>query len=475
MKQTHAEKKAKGRNVFLALAMVFLLLVLASCSSISNLVRSSVEGVPSWVYQPEAKVNQIVFVGKGNANVMFNARLIAYEDILNQLSTFVGEDVLEAYYRELTTTDSIVDLGLKITHEYEKVDQNGSNAYLMATAETAKIVSKRTDVFNAMLERDSAIAGFIADAETAYRSNKDVEAVRLYLQAAAESSTGLVSDKKYEVDALLEKAESIIASMRFSIAKSDSSKATCTVYLRRKSRLLSPKVSNAPIKASFSARNSLGRNYTDSLLFNTAANGYITFLPYNKGIAGSGTIIFGIDLDDSLSFLQEVLTSEQMQRLKDVILENRVSFAYSLVSPLQASGIFADIHEYSSQGELLPSHVATEAMCNEFSIDSIYVEPTYVVSSEGKELISEIGKLGKDAKFFMLGRVGVVDEQLFGQKNTVVVSGTVQLWNLESGKILGDTLDIEAVAFDNDLSKARDEAFRKFGMISSYLLSQYLF
>lgn len=475
MKQTQSEKKAKGRPIFLLFALGTLLLVLASCSSITNLVRSSVEGVPSWVYQPEAKVNQIVFVGKGNANVMFNARLIAYEDILNQLSSFVGEDVLGAYYRELTTTDAIVDLGLKITHEYEKVDQNGSNAYLMATADTAKIVSKRTDVFNAMLERDSTIADFIAKAETAYRSNKDVEAVRLYLQAAAVSATGLVSHKDHEVDALLEKAESIIASMRFTISKSDSSKATCTVFLRRKSRLLSPKVSNAPIKASFSARNSLGRNYVDSLIFNTADNGFISFLPYNKGIAGSGTIIFSIDLDDSLSSLQDLLTSDQMQVLKEVISENRVSFAYSLVSPLQDSGILADIHEYSFKGELLPSHVATEAMCSEFSIDSIYVEPTYVGASDGKELNAEIGKLGKKAKYFMLGRVGVVDEQLFGQKNTVVVSGTVQLWDLATGKILADTLDIEAVAFDNDLSKARNEAFRKFGMISSYLLSQYLF
>jgi hypothetical protein len=457
------------------MAIVSVLLFFSSCSSISNLVRSSVEGVPSWVYQPEAKVNQIVFVGKGNGTVMFNARLSAYEDILSQLSAFVGEDVLQSYYRELTTTDSIPDLGLKITHEYEKVDQSGSNAYLMATAETSKLVSKRTDIFNAMLERDAAIAKYVSKAENAYRSNNDVEAIKLYLQAVAVSSSGMVSEKNHEVDALLVKAESIISSLRFSISKSDSSKATSIVYLRRKSRLLSPKVLNAPIKATFSARNSLGRNYTDSLLFNTAANGYISFIPYNQGIAGSGTIIFSIDLNDSLTSLQTLLTEEQMQQLTDSISENRVSFAYSLVSPLQNSGIFANIHEYTAKGELRASHVATEAMCSEFSIDSIYVEPKYVVASEETELLAEVKKLDKKAKYFLLGRVGVVDEQLFEDKNTVVVSGSVQLYNLDSGKTVGDTLEIEAVAFDNDLEKARDEAFRKFGMIASYLLTQYLF
>jgi hypothetical protein len=465
--------KKKTRILLVAVLLAFLF-ALSSCSSISNLVRSSVEGVPSWVYSPEAKVNQLVFVGKGSGKVLFNARLIAYEDIVSQLSTFLGEELDQAYYRELTTTDAIADLGLKITHEYEKVDQNGSNAYLMASADSAKLVSKRTTIFNAIVERDNTIRNLVSKAESSYRANKDLEAINLYLEAVKISSTGIVSEEQYGVDALLDQALTFISSLRFSITKSDSSKATCTVFLRRKSRLLSPKVLNAPIKATFSARNSLGRNYTDSLLFNTADNGFVAFFPYNQGIAGSGTIIFSVDFSQALLSLQDSLTAEQLQKLETSIALNQITFSYSLVSPLQNGGILANIHEYTSKGELRTSQIATSSLCSEFSIDSIFVEPTPVTATEMNELISEVKNLNKKERYFLLGRVGVVDEHLLGEKFSAVVSGSVQLLNLSTGKILGDTLEIEAVAFDNDLAKARDEAFRRFGMIASYLLSQYL-
>jgi hypothetical protein len=472
MKNRCGKKKTR---ILLVAVLAALLFALSSCSSISNLVRSSVEGVPSWVYSPEAKVNQLVFVGKGNGKVMFNARLIAYEDIVSQLTTFLGEELNQDYYRELTTTDAIVDLGLKITHEYEKVDQSGSNAYLMASADSAKLISKRTTIFNAILERDTAISNLISKAESSYRANKDLEAINLYLEAVQIASSGIVSEERFGVEALLEQAQFLISSLRFSITKSDSSKATCTVFLRRKSRLLSPKVLSAPIKATFSARNSLGRNYTDTLLFNTADNGFVTFIPYNQGIAGSGTIIFSVDFSQSLARLQDSLTAEQMQGLEASIDENQVSFSYSLVSPLQTGGILANIKEYTFGGELRTSQVSTSSMCSEFSIDSIFVEPTPVVATEVNDLVSEVKKLNKKERYFLLGRAGVVDEQLLGEKFSAVVTGSVQLWNLSTGKILGDTLEIEAVAFNADLDKAKDEAFRRFGMIASYLLSQYLF
>ncbi|WP_320129561.1 hypothetical protein [uncultured Sphaerochaeta sp.] len=462
------------KKIFLLVVFLLALGLFSSCSSISNLVRSSVEGVPSWVYEPEAAANQTIFVGKGEGTVSFNARLVAYEDIITQLSAYIGQDVKNMYYRELTTTDAIAVLGLKITHEYAKNDANTFASYLMATADTAKLVSKRTDVMNAMYKRDNDIEAMLSKAEQAYRFNKDIEAINLYLEAAVVSSGGMVSVKQHEVDALLEKAEAAISALRFSISKSDASKATCTVYLRRKSRLLFPKILNAPIEARFSARNSLGRDYTDTLMFNTANNGFIFFVPYNQGIAGSGTIVFGLDLSEAISRLQGIIPDVKIQKLIAAVDANRVSFAYSLVSPLQDGGLLADIHEYSIKGELLTSRTATEAMCSELSIDSVFADSQMVEATEGTDLKAEIAKLNKQARYFLLGKVGIIDEQLLGGKYTVVVSGSVQIWDLSKSESIADTREIEAVAFDVDPSKARGEAFRRFGMIASSLLTQYL-
>ncbi|WP_321299752.1 hypothetical protein [uncultured Sphaerochaeta sp.] len=51
-------------------------------------------------------------MGKGTAPVNYNARLLAYESILGQISAYVGEDVYDMYYRELTTTNAIAEFQL---------------------------------------------------------------------------------------------------------------------------------------------------------------------------------------------------------------------------------------------------------------------------------------------------------------------------------------------------------------------------
>ncbi|MDD4574030.1 MAG: hypothetical protein PHR69_07430, partial [Sphaerochaeta sp.] len=84
--------KYRYRRFGLGVVMALIVLVLlSSCTSFSNLVRSQVEGIPSWVYNPVVSSNRTAFVGKGNTQLLFNAKLMAYEDILKQVSDFIGE------------------------------------------------------------------------------------------------------------------------------------------------------------------------------------------------------------------------------------------------------------------------------------------------------------------------------------------------------------------------------------------------
>ena len=87
----------KQRAVRHLLILLLCLSCLVSCTSFSDLVRAQVEGLPSWVYSPQSRNDQVSFVGKGSAPLTYNARLLAYEDILRQISSYVGEDVRSAY------------------------------------------------------------------------------------------------------------------------------------------------------------------------------------------------------------------------------------------------------------------------------------------------------------------------------------------------------------------------------------------
>lgn len=469
--------KQRYRQLGLVLAVLLLALPLFfSCTSLSNLVRSQVEGLPSWVYTPVTSANRTSFVGKGNTQVLFNAKLMAYEDILNQLSLFVGEPVQGTYYRELTTTDSIEAFGLTIVNEFTKTDpRSPAQFYLLATADTAKLESKRTSVYNAVLKRDKDIAALIRSADSAYRANNDIKAIMLYFDAALISAQGPVSSKKYEVDALLAKSITFINALRFSLGKSDPLQATATVQLRRKSRLLSPKVLNAPIVAQFDALNSLGMSYADSLLFNTASEGVIQFVPFNYGLVGKGSIRFAVDFSSALSELEQTLSQEALAPLLFALDRHGLDFPYSLISAFATKKIVADIREYEYTGSLRNTQEALSAFLDLYDSRGVAMSALSLEQEEESEIYDEVRLKEPGANLVVKGKAGVVDETRIGEESVVVVTGSVQVWDMDKGVLLSDTLEVEAVAFSPLPEEAKRKAFRRFGQISSSLLLPLFF
>ncbi len=466
---------------------VVLLLLLSSCTSLTNLVKSQVEGLPTWVYTPVTSANKRAFVGKGSAQLLFNgksiteeqarsnAKIIAYEQILDQLSEFVGEPVRDTYYRELTTTDAIEAFGLEIVNEYSKSDlRTPAQFYLLATADTAKLESKRTSVYNAMLKRDKDIEALIREADKAYRSNNDTKAIKLYFDAVLIASEGPVA-KKYEPETLLAKSITFINALRFSLTKSDPFKATATVQLQRKSRLLSPKVLNAPIVAEFAALNSLGRRYADSLLFNTASEGSIQFVPYNYSLEGSGSIRFAVDFSSSLLELEKQVPPETLAPLYEALQRHGIEYAYSLVSSIASKTLVADVREYEYAGSLRTSKEALSALIDLYKGRGVPILPLSLEQDEMPELYDEVRLVVPEANVVLLGKAGVVDETQIGDQNVVVVTGSIQLWNIDKRSLVADTLEVEAVAYDPLLEEAKKEAFRRFGQISSSLLFSSFF
>lgn len=472
MKHTYRQH---GAGMAVAL-LVLLLTLFSSCTSLSNLVRSQVEGLPSWVYTPVASSSKTAFVGKGNTQVLFNAKLMAYEDILNQLSAFVGEPVQGTYYRELTTTDAIEAFGLNIVNEYSKADpRSPAQFYLLATADTLKLESKRTSVYNAALKRDRDIAALMRDADAAYRANNDIKAIMLYFDAAAIASEGPASSKKYEVDALLAKSITFINALRFSFSKSDPNQATATVYVRRKSRLLAPKVLNAPVVAQFEALNSLGKSYADSLFFNTASEGFIQFVPYNYGLVGKGSVRFVVDFSSALKKLEQKIPAEALAPLHEALDKHGIDFPYSLVSAFATKKIVADIREYEYTGTLRNTKEALSAFLALYDSRGVAMSPLALAQEEMADLFDEVRQKAPGTNLAVRGKAGVVDETRIGDQSVVVVTGSVQVWNMDKGVLLSDTLEVEAVAFAPLSEEAKKKAFLRFGQISSSLLLSSFF
>lgn len=453
--------------------MLLLSLMLISCSSLSPLVRAQLEGLPSWAYSPQQRSGEVAFVGKGTAPVSYNARLLAYEDILDQISAYVGEDVYDMYYRELTTTNAIADFNLTIASEYTVSEgRTGFGVYLLARMDEALLSGKRTSVYNQMIERERTIEAMLNTAGQAYRSNDDTGAIKQYLEAAMLSAEGPVSERKYETETLLDKAISFIEALRFSLRNPVSTEAKVTVYLRRKSRLLSPKVLNAPINATFQARNSISETYTDFLQFNTASDGYFLFVPYNQGLIKDGQIIFSLDLSSTIAKLEKTLSQEQVERVQEAVSQVSITFPYTLTASLSGKSILCEIQEFSLEGSLISGDQALKVFNQELALDDILVQEINLKPTDTEDQLSQ---LKGEADLAFLGSVGVASQQQVRDHWVVVASGNVGLYDLNSGALLFDTLSLEAVGSGQTREQAQRVAFSRFGSIAAYLQSAWLF
>ncbi|MFA6688289.1 MAG: hypothetical protein ACOX6K_00090 [Sphaerochaetaceae bacterium] len=459
----------------LSLLLLAAILTLAGCSSFTTLVRSGMEGVPAWVYEPQVSNSQLAFVGQGVDAGVFNARLLAFEDILSQLSSYIGEDVSERYYRELSTTEAIASLRLRITQEHVKTDGGRNIVHLLAAGDANLLAQARTEAYNAMLDRQERISAILAQADAAYRHNRDFEAISLYADAAVIASEGNVERKDYRFDVLVGKIESFVSALKISVSKVDGTVPTATVTVRRTSRLLPPKVMGASILASFDARNGMGEAYVDRVKFNTASNGSFQFRPTNPGMAGNGEILFTVDVEDAIARLEHAAGSDSVSALKALVEESGERFAYRRVSPVASAGTLVDIMEFTLQGALRDSSIASDRLVVEYGYDGLSLTQVFSQEQEEEDFFSELKRDYPGYRFLIYGRAGVSDVLSMGGGHTALVNGSVALFDLTDGSVVKDTGDIRIVTWNVDTEAAVDEAFRRFGLIASSLLDDKLY
>ncbi len=236
--------------------------------------------------------------------------------------------------------------------------------------------------------------------------------------------------------------------------------------------MLSPKVLNAPINATFQARNSISETYTDFLQFNTASDGYFLFVPYNQGLIKDGQIIFSLDLSSTIAKLEKTLSQEQVERVQEAVSQVSITFPYTLTASLSGKSILCEIQEFSLEGSLISGDQALKVFNQELALDDILVQEINLKPTDTEDQLSQ---LEGEADLAFLGSVGVASQQQVRDHWVVVASGNVGLYDLNSGALLFDTLSLEAVGSGQTREQAQRVAFSRFGSIAAYLQSAWLF
>ena len=180
-----------------------------------------------------------------------------------------------------------------ITNQYRK----GDEIFLRAQANEEVIERWRTELAQALQDRIDRIEELLREANLAYKANDDTITITRYLEAALVASGGPVGEKRYEPEALVTEAINYIEPLQFVLTRSESASARTTVTLRRRTRLLAPRVMHAPISVTDEAYNALGALYEDTLYFNSHDSGQLLFNPLNAAMKSEGVITFALNLD----------------------------------------------------------------------------------------------------------------------------------------------------------------------------------
>jgi hypothetical protein len=455
--------------------VLLILLVSTGCSSLSSWVRSNLEGVPVWVYEPQVSRDQRAFVGSGTAATEVRSRIMAYESILKQISNVVGEDVVGVHIAELSSREAIEEYRLKVTQEFVKPGDGSVTVYFLAIADRDVLEKARTDAEVQQLEKQRSMDTLAQEAATAFRENRDMVAAFKYLEIAEIAASLPVDRGQQQYLNAIERVQEILDTLRIMVLAGDPSIPNATITVRRGTRALSPRVVEATVTAHSSARDGMGEVYDDSQRFVTDSDGQFIYTSNNPTLVGQGTIGFTLDMGSHLDFLEN-RDRELYASLKSLLEGKKIEYPYLREPLLGIRNMPVAISEYTYQGELLGSAYAGTALVDTFAKDGIAMNLVKAPMTEDDEdTILVLGAAYPDTRLFIYGNVGVSHTKSTNNGFAVTVAGEALLVDLEANTIRGRTGNVVANAIAPTEATARSAAFGKYGSISASLLYRYLY
>lgn len=458
-----------------AVLLLLLLISAVGCSSLSTWVKSNMEGVPVWVYEPQVTRTQIAFVGKGTATNENRARVLSYESVLSQLSVYIGEDVIGRHIAELSSRNAIESYRLKVTQEFVKVSENAFEVYFLAIADSTVLEKARTESEVQLLEKQQEMDRLSDLGAKAFRENKDIVAAKQYLGIAKIASSLPVDRGAKRYEESIARIRPILEALNLSVSVGDPSLPTTEVTLRRGTRTLSPRVVEAPITVRTTARNGMGEPYADSQRFVTDSNGQFTYTTNNPSLVGQGDLVLYIDLEAELEFLKE-FDPDVHSQLMQIVQSKQIYYPYSRISIVGDQSLVVAVFEFSLQGDLLESVSANTSIAQNLSKDGII---TAVASpqrtDDDEETFADLRSMYPDSTYALFGNAGISQSKPTTDGATVTIIGETFLINLKTGVVVGSTGNVRANSIAPTLDEAQRSAFARFGTITASLMYRYLY
>ncbi len=437
-----------------------VLISLVSCASITDAWQGDYNVAPSWTNRTPSRRGRVAFVGKGTGANETQSEAASYSALLEQVSAYLGYDVQGQYYRELSSFGTISDLSLAIDDRYITSDEY----YILAYADESVINSKRSEEYQAIIERDVQISALLDAALEYYKTNNDVDAVKSCLDALIVAAGGPVQMEEHQPDILLERAMGYLKNIELRLSRGNSSKGEVTVRAVRNKGLLSPSIINAPIKATFPIRTHKGESQLYSVPFQTGEKGTFLFKEYYPVMLNAASVTFSLDLGNSLEEVKNLYPEGTFEEFESQLAKINAVFSYDIVSEKSQEGILLLFNEFDDRGADMDEGFAKKAFTSYLENEGIKTIPIATAFDDFDDMFEDIKSNYPEARYLIWGRVGCADTyRSTDGRNVWVSEGYTMLIDLSTESIIVDDDITQSVYWGNDREEALESIFSDYG------------
>ena len=457
-------KRCRTGTVLLVLfAICSVVFFSTGCSSLSALVRSNISGYPYWYYSPLSGIpaGKTAVVGAGSAVSERQAELLAYSDVINQMSEKVGYDLGQEAYRELSVLGTVTQLGLYIADRYSTV-QEGHNVVFLHVAVDENLLLEATSPETRMRnEMGSTIESLVLEGDEDVKAGRELKAVENYMTAMLLGYDLDYIAQEYSFDELYSVVMDLLAKLTMTIQYQRPASANCTISLTRKGTFVSSAVSSAEILSSYTATDIRGGTYEDSFIYVTDGNGQFVFNPMNYSIVRSGKVVFSLNLNYLVNALEALAGAEKIAPLKAAIESKTVEFEYSMVYSL--GDIAVAVVEHDRLGNVTGVTEVTDYLVAKYRAENAPVAPFYTDLDDEEDILYDFQHSGRTEKCLLVVRVGELGgmESATG-RYAASAEGWATLYSCSDSRTLYSSGVVYASAVSDTAEDAVSDSFRTF-------------
>lgn len=473
-RQSMKTRQVLERSVVVVIALL-VMVTMVGCKSVGAVIKSTFSDLPYWYHNPEMGLSkdETPMLGQGSANTERQAELLAYDDIIGQLSDQVGYQLGREAYRELSVLGTILEFGLKVKNTYTAVEDGRYTVYKQVAINEKLLEQAMTEENKRRQTVSAEVKDIVLEGDEYVKDGKDLKAVSCYLRAMTLAYGQSYVNEDYGFDGLYPYVVEMIQSMRINIEEARMAYATCTVTLKRVGRFASSPIASAELMATYQAVDTRGEVYDDYFVYVTDDDGVVPFQSINDGLVRNGQIRFDLNIMEELDQLQAVVTETEdltkVANLRALVNSKAAYFNYSKIFSM--GSIAVAVIEHDQYGYVTGVSDISNYVTEKLQSDGAFATAFYPELDHEDEVLYEFQHSGRNENCLLVIRVGVIDNKTTDLGFSIAnAEGIAFLYRRNSTEPLYSSDVINASAFAETPEEAAQGAFKNLADIAYTLI-----